>query len=327
VFSVEVICRFKSKTHLRGNQSSRVEHALRIALAIDFLLNVINLELKVSRCILDPLEARVEVFESPLHIGDLLLLRSIATKDIQIGRMSVVFLRLLHLALHCLQVLIELLDVAIKVQSFLEDLLAARASLIKARVANYLLQEAVLCRASRSHELGEHGVELILNRRKFTNQCILLKGHILQFTHVLLISVLDLHRLSLNFFNLSQGVHEQDLILSQVFDSIIELLLIASDLLLPAFRHILQRLGLERSILGCFLVLNFLRLGDLLRSCCILVSSNCGCGRSRSGSCTEWRGSFCLLFTLGGISAEKRRFLGRLAACKIFLLVAGGTTR
>eukprot|EP00353_Schmidingerella_taraikaensis_P004085 CAMPEP_0185579006 /NCGR_PEP_ID=MMETSP0434-20130131/13287_1 /TAXON_ID=626734 ORGANISM="Favella taraikaensis, Strain Fe Narragansett Bay" /NCGR_SAMPLE_ID=MMETSP0434 /ASSEMBLY_ACC=CAM_ASM_000379 /LENGTH=262 /DNA_ID=CAMNT_0028196945 /DNA_START=304 /DNA_END=1093 /DNA_ORIENTATION=+ len=176
--------------------------------------------------------------------------------------MSVVFLRLLHLALHCLQVLIELLDVAIKVQSFLEDLLAARASLIKARVANYLLQEAVLCRASRSHELGEHGVELILNRRKFTNQCILLKGHILQFTHVLLISVLDLHRLSLNFFNLSQGVHEQDLILSQVFDSIIELLLIASDLLLPAFRHILQRLGLERSILGCFLVLNFLRLGD-----------------------------------------------------------------
>ena len=109
-----------------------------------------------------------------------------------------------------------------------------------------------------THLLREYSVKFVLNRAQFGQQGALLQLDIVKLLHVLLVRILDLTSLLLDSFNFCERLDQQELVIAQSRDSLVELRLVSSDLLLPSLRHVLERRGLEsgilRSLVVCFLL-------------------------------------------------------------------------
>ena len=92
-----------------------------------------------------------------------------------------------------LKIVLEILDVLVKIKSLLEDTFAIRRRLVHVGVPHHLLQEWMVSgRGSATHELRHHTIKCLVYGLEFIKQRALLQRDITELLNIVLIGLFDL---------------------------------------------------------------------------------------------------------------------------------------
>ena len=145
------------------------------------------------------------------------------------------------------------------------------------------------CRVA-THKLRHHAIKCIIYGLKFTEQRVLLQGHISELLNIILIGLFDLAGLLLYLLDFGHRSYEKLLVGAQILHRLRKLMLIGTDLLLPLLCDVCEGFGSESCIVLVFYLLCGIdSLATELTTSCTWLSSS-GRGLVLLLCASSWRG-------------------------------------